>query len=113
MWPISPGSWLPSWRASAGDEILETYEAERAHSVRAMVNLSRRLGAVIMPTNRMIAAAPDAAFALLNLSAGFRSLSSRRHAAAAAYLTQRADGGPAGPGRGSDAAEAGGDGRGR
>lgn len=58
---------------SAGDEILDTYEIERAHSVRAMVNLSRRLGAVIMPTNRMIAAARDAAFALLNLSAGFRS----------------------------------------
>ena len=58
---------------SAGDEILDTYEVERAHSVRAMVNLSRRLGAVIMPTNRMIAAARDAAFALLNLSAGFRS----------------------------------------
>ena len=58
---------------SAGDEILDTYEIERAHSVRAMVNLSRRLGAVIMPTNRMFAAARDAAFALLNLSAGFRS----------------------------------------
>jgi 3-(3-hydroxy-phenyl)propionate hydroxylase len=57
----------------AGDEVLDTYEAERAHSVRAMVNLSRRLGAVIMPTNRMIAGARDAAFALLNLSGGFRS----------------------------------------
>ena len=57
----------------AGDELLHTYEVERAHSVRAMVNLSRRLGAVIMSTNRMIAAARDAAFVLLNLSGGFRS----------------------------------------
>ena len=57
----------------AGDEVLDTYEVERAHSVRAMVNLSRRLGAVIMPTNRMIAGARDAVFALLNLSGGFRS----------------------------------------
>jgi 3-(3-hydroxy-phenyl)propionate hydroxylase len=57
----------------AGADMLDTYEVERAHSVRAMVNLSRRLGAVIMPTNRVIAAARDAAFGLLNLSGGFRS----------------------------------------
>ena len=57
----------------AGDEILDTYEIERADHVRAMVNLSRRLGRVIMPTNRAIAGARDAAFALLNLSPGFRS----------------------------------------
>ncbi len=57
----------------AGDEVLDTYEVERAHSVRAMVNLSRRLGAVIMPTKRIIAGARDVAFALLNLSGGFRS----------------------------------------
>ena len=38
-----------------------------------MVNLSRRLGAVIMPTNRAIAGARDAVFAVLNLSRGFRS----------------------------------------
>jgi 3-(3-hydroxy-phenyl)propionate hydroxylase len=57
----------------AGDEILDTYEIERADHVRAMVNLSRRLGRVIMPTNSAIAAARDAVFALLNLSRGFRS----------------------------------------
>ena len=57
----------------AGDEILDTYEIERADHVRAMVNLSRRLGRVIMPTNPAIAAARDAVFALLNLSRGFRS----------------------------------------
>jgi 3-(3-hydroxy-phenyl)propionate hydroxylase len=52
---------------------LDTYEIERADHVRAMVNLSRRLGRVIMPTNSAIAAARDAVFALLNLSRGFRS----------------------------------------
>ena len=57
----------------AGDEILDTYEIERARHVRDMVNLSRRLGRVIMPTNPAIAAARDAVFALLNLSRGFRS----------------------------------------
>jgi 3-(3-hydroxy-phenyl)propionate hydroxylase len=38
-----------------------------------MVNLSRRLGAGIMPTNRMVAGLRDAAFALLNLPDGFRA----------------------------------------
>ena len=57
----------------AGDKILDTYEIERARHVRDAVNLSRRLGAVIMPTNPAIAAARDAVFALLNLSRGFRS----------------------------------------
>src|SRR5271166_2039294 len=37
-------------RGQAPAEILDTYEVERARNVRAMVNLSRRLGAVIMPT---------------------------------------------------------------
>ncbi len=57
----------------AGDDILDTYEIERARHVRDMVDLSRRLGAVIMPTNPAIAAARDALFAVLNLSRGFRS----------------------------------------
>ena len=57
----------------AGDEILDTYEIERARPRSRMVNLSRRLGRVIMPTNPAIAAARDAVFALLNLSRGFRS----------------------------------------
>ena len=57
----------------AGADILDTYEVERARSVRTMVNLSRRLGAVIMPTNRVIAGLRDAVFALLNLSNGFRA----------------------------------------
>jgi 3-(3-hydroxy-phenyl)propionate hydroxylase len=57
----------------AGDEILDTYEIERSYHVRAMIGLSRRLGAVIMPTNRAIAVFRDATFALLNLSDRFRS----------------------------------------
>ncbi len=58
---------------TASADILDTYEAERARSVRTMVNLSRRLGAVIMPTNRVVAALRDAMFALLGLSNGFRA----------------------------------------
>ena len=57
--------------ADAG--ILNSYEIERAQSVRSMVNVSRRLGAVIMPTNRMVAGLRDTVFALLNLSSGFRA----------------------------------------
>ena len=58
---------------NAGAGILDSYEIERAPSVRAIVNLSRRLGAVIMPTNRWIAGARDVAFACLNQSRSFRS----------------------------------------
>ena len=58
---------------NAPQDILDTYEKERAEHVRAMVNLSRRLGSVIMPTNPAIARLRDAAFACLNLSSGFRS----------------------------------------
>src|SRR5271167_3455387 len=57
----------------ASEKILDTYEIERAQSVRAMVTLSRRLGAVIMPTSRAVASIRDTTFALLNLSRGFRS----------------------------------------
>ena len=57
----------------ADADILDTYEVERARSVRSMVNLSRRLGAVIMPTNRVVAGLRDTVFALLNLSSGFRA----------------------------------------
>jgi len=58
---------------TADADILDTYEIERAQSVRTMVNLSRRLGAMIMPTNRAVAGLRDAVFALLNLSNGFRA----------------------------------------
>ncbi len=60
-------------RGQAAAEILDTYEVERARNVRAMVNLSRRLGAVIMPTRPAVAALRDAAFACLNLFGGFRA----------------------------------------
>jgi 3-(3-hydroxy-phenyl)propionate hydroxylase len=57
--------------ADAG--ILDSYETERAQNVRSMVNVSRRLGAVIMPTSSVVAGLRDTVFALLNLSSGFRA----------------------------------------
>ena len=44
---------------NADADILDSYEIERAQSVRTMVNVSRRLGAVIMPTNRVVAGLRD------------------------------------------------------
>ena len=41
-----------SSRASRRLRLLDSYEAERAPVVRRMVELSRRLGFVIMPTSR-------------------------------------------------------------
>jgi 3-(3-hydroxy-phenyl)propionate hydroxylase len=60
-------------RGLAPDAILDTYEVERAPVVRKMVEVSRRLGAVIMPTNPIAAAARDSIFACLNLSSRFRA----------------------------------------
>jgi 3-(3-hydroxy-phenyl)propionate hydroxylase len=59
-------------KGAASDAILDSYEVERAPAVRKMVALSRRLGAIIMPTNRAIAAVRDMVFAGLNLSRRFR-----------------------------------------
>ncbi len=59
-------------RGQAPDAILDSYEVERAPVVRKMVEVSRRLGAVIMPTSRVAAAARDTLFACLNLSGRFR-----------------------------------------
>ncbi|WP_262266123.1 bifunctional 3-(3-hydroxy-phenyl)propionate/3-hydroxycinnamic acid hydroxylase [Microvirga yunnanensis] len=53
--------------------LLDTYEAERAPVVRRLVNVSRRLGFVIMPTNRGVALARDCIFACLNMSRRFRA----------------------------------------
>jgi 3-(3-hydroxy-phenyl)propionate hydroxylase len=61
----------------AGEDILDTYAVERARIVRRMVELSRRLGAVIMPTSPMVAAARDSLFACLNLSGHFRAFIAR------------------------------------
>jgi 3-(3-hydroxy-phenyl)propionate hydroxylase len=59
-------------RAQAPDSILDSYEAERAPGVRRMVEVSRRLGSVIMPTSRIGAVARDSLFACLNRSRRFR-----------------------------------------
>jgi 3-(3-hydroxy-phenyl)propionate hydroxylase len=67
-----------AWKLSAvlkglaAETILDSYEAERAPVVRKMVEVSRRLGAVIMPTSRGAAALRDAIFACLNMSRAFR-----------------------------------------
>jgi len=61
----------------ASDDILDSYEAERAPVIRKMINLSRRLGAVIMPTSRGAAAVRDAIFACLNMSRRFREFIGR------------------------------------
>ena len=67
-----------SWKLAAvlkglaAESILDSYEPERAPVVRKMVEVSRRLGAVIMPTSRGAAALRDAIFACLNLSRAFR-----------------------------------------
>ena len=53
--------------------LLDSYEAERAPVVRRLVNVSRRLGFVIMPTNRVVAMARDCIFACLNMSRRFRA----------------------------------------
>jgi 3-(3-hydroxy-phenyl)propionate hydroxylase len=60
-------------RGLAPEAILDTYQVERSPVVTKMVQLSRRLGAVIMPTNRVAAAARDSIFAFLNLSSRFRA----------------------------------------
>jgi 3-(3-hydroxy-phenyl)propionate hydroxylase len=64
-------------RGQAPDSILDTYQVERAPVVRKMVEVSRRLGALIMPTSRITAAARDLLFACLNLSSKFRAFISR------------------------------------
>ncbi len=72
-----------SWKLAAvlagqaSEDILDTYEIERAPVVTKMVELSRRLGSVIMPTSRIVAAARDTIFACLNLSGRFRAFISR------------------------------------
>jgi 2-polyprenyl-6-methoxyphenol hydroxylase-like FAD-dependent oxidoreductase len=50
---------------------------ERAPVVRRMVEVSRRLGSIIMPTGRIAAVARDTVFAFLNLFGGFRSFIGR------------------------------------
>ncbi|MBV8104186.1 MAG: bifunctional 3-(3-hydroxy-phenyl)propionate/3-hydroxycinnamic acid hydroxylase [Hyphomicrobiales bacterium] len=72
-----------SWKLAAvltgqaSEDILDTYQIERAPVVTRMVELSRRLGSVIMPTSPTVAAARDALFACLNLSGRFRAFIGR------------------------------------
>ena len=72
-----------SWKLAAvltgqaSEDVLDTYQIERAPVVTRMVELSRRLGSVIMPTSRIVAAARDALFACLNLSGRFRAFIGR------------------------------------
>ena len=61
----------------AAETILDSYEPERAPVVRKMVEVSRRLGAMIMPTSRGAAALRDAIFACLNMSRPFRDFIGR------------------------------------
>jgi 3-(3-hydroxy-phenyl)propionate hydroxylase len=60
-------------KGQAPSSILDSYEVERAPVVRKMVEVSRRLGSVIMPTSRLAAAIRDSIFACLNLSESFRA----------------------------------------
>ena len=64
-------------KGRAPTAILDSYESERAPVVRGMVELSRRLGAVIMPTSRSMALARDCVFASLNMSSRFRAFIAR------------------------------------
>ncbi len=64
-------------RGQAHESILDTYDVERAPIVRKMVDVSRRLGSVIMPTSRIAAAVRDWIFACLNLSSRFRTFIGR------------------------------------
>ena len=64
-------------RGDANEDILDTYEIERAPIVRKMVEVSRRLGSIIMPTSRIAAATRDSIFACLNLSSRFRAFIGR------------------------------------
>ncbi|HEY1352835.1 MAG TPA: FAD-dependent monooxygenase [Ktedonobacteraceae bacterium] len=53
-------------RGLAGPELLASYTLERRAHARRMINFSRLLGAIIMPTARPLAGVRDAVFALTN-----------------------------------------------
>ena len=64
-------------KGRAAETILDSYEQERAPMVRKMVEVSRWLGVVIMPTSRGAAALRDAIFTCLNTSRVFRDFIGR------------------------------------
>ncbi len=79
-------------KGEANEDILDTYEIERAPIVRKMVEVSRRLGSVIMPTSRIAAATRDFD---LRLSQPLQPVSrlhrSRRRRAPTRHLSKRID----------------------
>lgn len=60
-------------RGQADPALLATYTQERLPHTRQMIQLSRLLGAVVMPTRQSIARVRDALFGLLNLLPATRS----------------------------------------
>jgi 3-(3-hydroxy-phenyl)propionate hydroxylase len=62
---------------AASDDILDSYQAERAPAIAKMISLSRRLGSIIMPTSRSLAALRDAIISCLNISRRFRDFVGR------------------------------------
>lgn len=59
-------------KGEAGVDLLDTYEQERREHAAKMIAVSRRLGAFIMPTSRVIAVLRDNVFAWMQRSARFR-----------------------------------------
>lgn len=53
-------------RGLGGDALLDTYQAERKAQVASIIALSARLGSVIMPLSRRVAALRDALFYCIN-----------------------------------------------
>ena len=59
-------------KGQAGPGLLDSYETERREHAAKMIDLSRMIGRVIMPTSRMQAALRDAFFRLIGLSPAVR-----------------------------------------
>jgi 3-(3-hydroxy-phenyl)propionate hydroxylase len=61
-----------SWKLAAvlngalGDEILDTYDEERREHAKAMIEISRRVGALLMTRNALLARLRDLAFVTLS-----------------------------------------------
>lgn len=62
---------------AATEAILDSYQAERAPAITKMINLSRRLGSIIMPTSRRVASIRNAIMGMLNMSWRFRDFIAR------------------------------------
>lgn len=55
-------------RGIASDAVLDTYDVERRHHAKAMIDLSMTFGSIIKPTDRSVALVRDIASRVLNLS---------------------------------------------